>query len=75
MVMGELVAITGMLMSAFMVWAVVWYFTKRAQYRAQPEGDFRRLAEEAVRGQKQMAEEARRIADAVREMQQLLSKV
>jgi hypothetical protein len=77
--MGEVVAwlapLAGMTMTAVIVWCVVWYLVKRAEYTAKPDRDFRLLAEEAVRSQKSVVEETRRLAEAVKEIQQLLAKV
>lgn len=70
-----LIPVTSMLMTAFITWVVVWYFVKRAQFTHQPDQEYRRLAEEAVRGQRTIAEEAKRMADSVAEIQRLMSKV
>lgn len=70
-----LIPLAGILLPAFLTWVIVWYFVKRAQFTHQPDQEYRRLAEEAVRGQRAIAEEAKRMADAVAEIQRLMSKV
>lgn len=70
-----LIPVTSMVMTAFLAWVIVWYFVKKAQFTHQPDQEYRRLAEEAVRGQRAVAEEAKRMADAVQEIQRLMSKV
>ena len=65
----------GMTMTAVITWTVFWYLVKRAEYKVKPDQDFRRLAEEAVQSQKTMAEETRRLAQAVQQIQELLAKV
>ena len=77
--MGDVVSwlapLAGMTMTAAIVWMIVWYFVKRAEYQARPDQDFRKLAEQAVQGQRAVAEETRKLAAAVKEIQDLLSKV
>jgi hypothetical protein len=67
--------LAGMAMIAAVTWAVFWFLVKRAQYQSRPDHDFRRLAEEAVKSQQVVAHETQKLAEAVKEIQQLLAKV
>ncbi len=69
-----LVPVVGMLTTAGIIWSVVWYKMKKAEF-ARPDADFRKLAEMAMENQRTLTKEIQGLNDAVQEIQQLLAKV
>jgi len=54
---------------------VMHYRTERAKAMSEGGGDYRKLAEEAVRGQRVMLEEVQRMNATLKEIERLLREV
>lgn len=54
---------------------VMYYRTERAKAMASGGGDYQRLAEEAVRGQRVLLEEMQRMNTTLKEIERLLREV
>jgi hypothetical protein len=57
------------------VWLVMHYRTQRAKYAAAGGGDYKRLADEALRGQRVLLDEVQRMNATLKEIERLLREV
>ena len=67
------IALFGCIVAAIAV--VMYYRTERAKAVAAGGGDYQRLAEEAVRGQRVLLEEMQRMNTTLKEIERLLKEV
>jgi hypothetical protein len=70
-----LIPLGGMLMIVIIVYLIVYVTVQRAKLRASGGGDYQRLAEEAVRAQRTMLEETKRMNETLKEIERLLREV
>ncbi|MBW3582022.1 MAG: hypothetical protein KY455_02890 [Euryarchaeota archaeon] len=70
-----MIPIIAILTTGFVIVAVIHYRTERAKAEAQAGGDYRRLAEEAVRSQRIVLEEVQRMNATLKEIERLLREV
>lgn len=70
-----IVPVFGMIMIIAIVALVVYYAVQRQRLRAGAGGDYQRLAEESVRGQRILLEETKRMNETLKEIERLLREV
>lgn len=75
MVSGEWVPIAFFLAAAAVLIAIAYFRHERAKLEAHGGGDYRRLAEEAVQGQRTLLEEMRTMNASLAEIERLLKEV
>lgn len=62
-------------MIAIMTWSVMHFRTERRKAELSGGGEYRQLAEEAVRGQRQLLDEIQRMNATLKEIERLLREV
>ena len=70
-----LVPIGAFVMIIAVVWSSMWFRAQKAKYETSGGGDYRRLADEAVRGQRVLLEEMQRMNTTLKEIERLLREV
>lgn len=75
MVAGELVPITFFVAAAAVLIAWTFFRHQRTLAESSGGGDYRRLAEEAVRGQQTLLEEIKHLNQTMKEIERLLKEV
>lgn len=72
---GEWIPIAFFMAVVAAIAIVMYYRTERAKAMAAGGGDYQRLAEEAVRGQRVLLEEMQRMNTTLKEIERLLKEV
>lgn len=75
MVEGEWIPIVMFLTIPLIVGLVMYFRTQRTKVEAESGGQYRQLAEEAVRGQRQLLDEMQRMNTTLKEIERLLREV